>query len=272
MKYNPTFDQIICLDLELKVFESMLLNMMVNSRAWAKKKEIDNKEYYFLNYNLILDDLPVIFQSKASITRVVKILREKGLVETIRVGRSNYFYVSEWLIPYWGRDNKDDNYVQKVELFRKLNVQETEQSGNNRSESETIKPIIVQEVEPINQLYSNQPTNNNNQPTICTPSAKKKKNNRFVKPTIKEIKSYCEERKNNIDAEHFYDSNESRGWVVGKTHTPMKNWKAAIRTWERSGFNNKPETIENHVSKIKERSKRLAEKLNNQEQSIKSIG
>ena len=51
------------------------------------------------------------------------------------------------------------------------------------------------------------------------------------KPTIEEIAAYCIERKNGIDAEHFHDYYESIGWVVGRS--PMKNWQAAVRTWEK---------------------------------------
>ena len=61
--------------------------------------------------------------------------------------------------------------------------------------------------------------------------SKKKKITRFIKPTIEEIKAYCDERKNNIDPEYFFNYNEARGWMLGKTH--MKDWKATIRTWEK---------------------------------------
>ena len=58
---------------------------------------------------------------------------------------------------------------------------------------------------------------------------------RFVKPTLEEIKAYCQSRQNGVDAERFYDYYESNGWRVGKS--PMKDWKAAVRTWERSEWN-----------------------------------
>lgn len=61
-------------------------------------------------------------------------------------------------------------------------------------------------------------------------------NNRFIKPTVEEVKEYCLERKNNIDAENFIDYYNSNGWKVGKN--PMKDWKAAIRTWERRNGGN----------------------------------
>ena len=57
-------------------------------------------------------------------------------------------------------------------------------------------------------------------------------NKYFNKPSLLEIKNYCIERVNNVDPEAFFDFYESKGWVVGKSK--MKDWKAAIRTWERT--------------------------------------
>ena len=58
-----------------------------------------------------------------------------------------------------------------------------------------------------------------------------KTTNKFIKPTLEEVKQYCLERENNIDPENFIDYYNSVGWKVGKNQ--MKDWKAAIRTWER---------------------------------------
>lgn len=57
------------------------------------------------------------------------------------------------------------------------------------------------------------------------------KGKRFVKPTIQEIKNYCKQRNNQVDADKFFDFYESKGWLVGKS--PMKSWEAAVRNWER---------------------------------------
>ena len=64
---------------------------------------------------------------------------------------------------------------------------------------------------------------------------KKEKNNnikRFTPPTYEQVSTYCKERNNTVDAERFYDFYESKGWMVGKNK--MKDWKAAVRNWERS--------------------------------------
>lgn len=66
-------------------------------------------------------------------------------------------------------------------------------------------------------------------------SGSDKKTKRFVKPTLAEVTEYCRERNNSVDPAKFIDFYESKGWVVGKSRTPMKDWKAAIRsTWETS--------------------------------------
>ena len=59
----------------------------------------------------------------------------------------------------------------------------------------------------------------------------KKPQKRFVKPTLEEVKAYCQERNNNIDAEEWYNFYESKDWKIGKSK--MVDWRAAVRTWER---------------------------------------
>lgn len=66
-----------------------------------------------------------------------------------------------------------------------------------------------------------------------TTSSTKEKAKRFIPPTQKEVEAYCLERKNGVDCERFIDFYTSKNWYVGKNK--MKDWKACVRTWERSG-------------------------------------
>lgn len=93
-------------------------------------------------------------------------------------------------------------------------------------------------------ITTNEPTL---KPTLKPPTTKniKKKRNieyigqttsgRFVKPTLEEVRAYCQERNNGINPQRFMDYYDANGWKVGKN--PMKDWKASIRTWEN---NSKP--------------------------------
>jgi hypothetical protein len=55
---------------------------------------------------------------------------------------------------------------------------------------------------------------------------------KFKKPTLEEVKAYCEERHNRIDPGRFIDYYESKDWMIGRNR--MKNWQAAVRNWERN--------------------------------------
>lgn len=59
----------------------------------------------------------------------------------------------------------------------------------------------------------------------------KEKRKRFSAPSVDEVRDYCRERGNSIDAETFVDFYASKDWKVGSS--PMTDWQSAIRTWER---------------------------------------
>lgn len=61
---------------------------------------------------------------------------------------------------------------------------------------------------------------------------REKRSTRFTPPTPDEVQEYCDERRNGIIGSEFCDFYAARGWIVGKTR--MKDWKAAVRTWERN--------------------------------------
>lgn len=87
-----------------------------------------------------------------------------------------------------------------------------------------------------------------------------KEKNSFGKPTLEEVKAYCLERKNSVDPQRFIDYYSANGWRVGKN--PMKDWKAAVRTWERNEqkdtskrFDNERKYGDDFFAKLEGRSK-----------------
>lgn len=58
----------------------------------------------------------------------------------------------------------------------------------------------------------------------------KEKRGNFVPPTVEEVAAYCSERNNSVDPENFVNFYSSKGWMIGKNK--MKDWRAAVRTWE----------------------------------------
>jgi len=82
----------------------------------------------------------------------------------------------------------------------------------------------------------------------------------FIPPTVEEVASYCKERNNSINADKFVNHYQASGWLRGKT--PIKDWKACIRTWEANNKNNPDERILTPAQKYGVQSmKRLEERL-----------
>jgi len=86
------------------------------------------------------------------------------------------------------------------------------------------KSALEVEKHTINNSNNLNNSNNENKDT-CTTS-------KFKQPTIEEVKQYCLERQNNVDAEKWHNHYSAKGWMIGKNK--MKDWKAAVRTWERN--------------------------------------
>lgn len=61
----------------------------------------------------------------------------------------------------------------------------------------------------------------------------------FLPPTIEQVEAYCNERNNFVDPQKFVDFYASKGWMVGKNK--MRDWKAAVRTWEKERTQKPPE-------------------------------
>ena len=122
--------------------------------------------------------------------------------------------------------NDNDNVNKEKENKEKVIQKENKEKKIIKEIKENIIEDNVKEKEK-NTLFT--------EPTIETFSGEERKiapkERRFVKPTIAEIAAYCRERNNGVEATAFYDFYESKGWKVG--NQPMKNWQAAVRTWER---------------------------------------
>ena len=56
-----------------------------------------------------------------------------------------------------------------------------------------------------------------------------------TRPSLEEVRQYCQERGKGVDPEHWLDHYKANGWKIGG-RAPMKDWKAAVRTWEKNGF------------------------------------
>lgn len=91
---------------------------------------------------------------------------------------------------------------------------------------------------PRNPIQSESNTN----PNTNIGADKPPRASRFTPPTIEEVEAYCRERGNGVSAQRFIDYYTARGWMLGGK-TKMRDWRAAVRTWERGSSSTKPGSI-----------------------------
>jgi|TARA_R100000093_G_scaffold66978_1_gene38249 hypothetical protein len=128
-----------------------------------------------------------------------------------------------------------------LKSLRKYGIIETKRRGVPAKQYFKINEQLV--IKFLNNLSSSKCTTINKNKVITI------HNKYFNKPKLSEVKDYCFERNNNIDAEAFIDFYESKGWMVGKNK--MKDWKAAVRTWEKKNYN-KPKGMSKLDAQINE--------------------
>ena len=79
---------------QIKATQGILFSLLYEAPAWAKEEIIENKTYYFVSRNLILDELPMFFEKSDTVYRNLKALQEKGLIEYIKQGKKDLIRIT----------------------------------------------------------------------------------------------------------------------------------------------------------------------------------
>ena len=215
---------------ELKILESMKDGYLYSNillKLYLRSLKNDGK--------LVVNDrIPYNAEMLASVTghqigtvkQALSIFKDLGLIDVLENGAIYMLDIQNFIGKGSSEADRKREYRQRIETDR-TNVQ-----TNLREISEKSPPEIEIELEKEIKIEKE----------IDSSASTTTKRKRFEKPTLSEIEQYCIERNNNVNAEQFFDYYESNGWKVGKNS--MKDWKAAVRTWERSEYR-KPNSKKN---------------------------
>ena len=223
---------------ELKILESMKDGYLYSNillKLYLRSLKNDGK--------LVVNDrIPYNAEMLASVTghqigtvkQAISIFKDLGLIDVLENGAIYMLDIQNFIGRGSSEADRKREYRQRIETDR----------TNVRQISDKTPPEIEIELEKEKELEIEKDSSAKSTTT---------KRKRFEKPSISDIKQYCMERNNNIIAEHFFDYYESNGWKVGKNS--MKDWKAAVRTWERSEYrkpNSKKNSKEDAINVVKE--------------------
>ena len=190
--------------------------LLQNLQHWIEKNKANGKNFFdehYWTYNsrkAFTELFP--YATARQIDTALKKLIDDGVIITGNYNTSAYDRTLWYAITEKG-----------ISILQKCKMENTK-NANGKDENVT----------PIPNINTNINTNMEQSPP-----------KRFTAPTLEEVKEYCAERKNNVDPERFINYYTANGWKVGKN--PMKDWKAAVRSWERNDFG-KPKAAETEHS------------------------
>ena len=211
---------------ELKILESMKDGYLYSNillKLYLRSLKNDGK--------LVVNDrIPYNAEMLASVTghqvgtikQALSMFKELGLIEILENGAIYMLDIQNFIGKGSTEADRQRLYDRRISDERKQ--KKLTQSRNLEEILEKSTPEIEIELEKEIKIEKE----------IDSSASTTTKRKRFEKPTLSEIKAYCIERGNKVDAQHFFDYYESNGWKVGKNS--MKDWKAAVRTWERSEY------------------------------------
>jgi len=198
------------------------------SQGWVKlHRQIEENELYFLEPFTKAQAWIDIFLNANHEDGKFQV---RGNIVTVKRGQLGWSELT--MMARWGwSKNKVRRFLKYLETKQQIVQQKTfittlitvlnyeEYQGEKEN---TIQQTIQQK---DSRRYTNKNDNNDKN------EKKESESRRFTPPTLKEVSDYCIERSNEIDPHGFIDYYTSKGWKVG--NSTMKDWKSAVRTWER---------------------------------------
>lgn len=174
---------------------------------------------------------------------------ETNLAEKWQWSRNTVRKFLSELLSYGIIEQKTSKLINIITIKKYLSIeqQNEQQNGLNFNELDALGGDNTEhQIEQQNEQLTRRKEKKDNKKEISdTKVSNIKKEKRFVKPTVEQIDEYVKQNGCHIDAETFFNYYESKGWVVGKS--PMKNWQAAVRTWEKTWKSNHPQQAKNYT-------------------------
>ena len=154
---------------------------------------------------------------------------------TALAGRDGYAYAkNKYFAELYGVDERTiRRWIAKLADMKYVSVSLVKKA-NGADDFRRIVPLLDPDKNVLHPGQKCPEPPDKNVPPIYKEEYIKKNNSymgRFTPPTLQEVQVYCMNRHNNVDPEKFVDFYSAKGWMIGKNK--MKDWKAAVRTWEK---------------------------------------
>ena len=240
MRFSTYLNNAKCMEWKINAQQGILFALLYEAPAWAKEEIIENKAYYFVSRNLILEELPMFFEKSDTVYRNLKVLQEKGLIEYIKQGKKDLIRITTkgktW------NEFKDNNSEKNPNNLGKKSEKELKNSEKNPTNNNT----IYNNTNILNNIYS-QVINYLNEKANSKFKTTSKDNQKHIKARINEGYSFDDFKKVVDNMCSAWKNTEFENYLRPSTLFGVKFEN--YLNWKKTGGNNNASNSRNDKAK-----------------------
>ncbi|MGG7470804.1 hypothetical protein ACVVIH_20630 [Chryseobacterium arthrosphaerae] len=208
---------------------------------WHALMHINNKAGWNMEFTVAISTLQVKTSlSKSSIIRARNVLKQLGRIDfRERKGNQSCAYK----VIAFHSDAQNETQPDTEFVTQSVTQDVTQTDTINKLNYTKLNNVLLEkepkeeklEKENFQELFFDEPVKTKKEST-SKKVAQKKVSEKFSPPSVQAVQDYCNERSNGISGYSFVNFYQSKGWMVGSNK--MKDWKAAVRTWEQKNEKN----------------------------------
>lgn len=147
MRYTTRINNVRALEWGINMTQAALFDLINECASWASTVTINGVTFYWVSRQLVIEELPLVFRKEDAVYRTLKVLEEKGLVETAKMDGRDYVRITPEGAKWNSHDVPETEPRENSRDVRGKNRNPRENSRNSSGKNPTDKDI------------NNQPTN-----------------------------------------------------------------------------------------------------------------
>ena len=147
MRYTTRINNVRALEWGINMTQAALFDLINECASWASTVTINGVTFYWVSRQLVIEELPLVFRKEDAVYRTLKVLEEKGLVETAKMDGRDYVRITPEGAKWNSHDVPETEPRENSRNVREKNRNPRENSRNSSGKNPTDKDI------------NNQPTN-----------------------------------------------------------------------------------------------------------------
>ena len=147
MRYTTRINNVRALEWGINMTQAALFDLINECASWASTVTINGVTFYWVSRQLVIEELPLVFRKEDAVYRTLKVLEEKGLVETAKMDGRDYVRITPEGAKWNSHDVPETEPRENSRDVREKNRNPRENSRNSSGKKPTDKDI------------NNQPTN-----------------------------------------------------------------------------------------------------------------